>query len=541
MADTEKEVQNVEVQRSLNFGPETRCAILDTSKTIDDSEISEYMKGITYNFLRNNYSFYKYKIYEHSSVDKILNDIKENDPSESEVELVVVQAYGNVLYDTWKPLEQGWSLFREYCNNDFVKLARNKSFLVMGHILDERESKGRWFRLHEQCFVINYKLWKEFGEPEFGDYRWGPVETRQAIRSSENFHDSHTPKFLAPGPANETHKKVGLGWNFINVSLQNGLPVINFNEEVRATKTFLYPEDPSEKEEFKSYFRENCANFKRENSNLKGSKADFLQYQQFTVERSPKAVWVLNTESVLDVNYVKNKLPLRNLYSVSAGFKTFAFLRNWSKDTVIEDVNINYFDISQNSLDVRKWLHSEWDPRNFDMYLDFLYEEYYTKNNGLITIYEDFDFATPNWSTERQRAKEAYENSILRIFSSMDEFYEMFERVRNNNFTFTQANMIRNWKPLIDIIEPDVPGTDSVVWSSNYITTRYTTWILSYEQRRNVYKQVVSDLSGINDKIRLHSADWDGSPTRGMRIKELNHAYTNMDDNEFLEWRRLRT
>ena len=33
----------------------------------------------------------------------------------------------------------------------------------MGHILDERESKDRWFRLHEQCFVINYKMWKQLG------------------------------------------------------------------------------------------------------------------------------------------------------------------------------------------------------------------------------------------------------------------------------------------------------------------------------------------------------------------------------------------
>lgn len=533
--------KKLEVQRSLNFGPETRCAVLDTTKTINDVEISDYMRGITYNFLRNNYSFYKYKIYEHDSVDKILHDIKNNDPLEKKVELVVVQAYGNVLYDTWKPVEQGWSLFREYCNNDFVEMAREKKFLVMGHILDDRESKDRWFRLHEQCFVINYRLWKEFGEPEFGEYQWGPIETREAIRSKENFHDFHTPKYLAPGPSLVTHKRVGLGWNFIDVSLRNGLAVPNFSEDVRETKTFLYPEDPSEKEEFKSFFRENCANFKREESNLKGSKADFLQYQQFTVERSPKAVWVLNTESVADVNFVPAKKPLKNLYSVSAGFKTFAFLQHWHPDTVVEDVNINYFDISQNSLDVRKWLHSEWDPRNFDMYLDFLYEEYYTKNNGLITIYEDFDFAAPNWSTERERAKEAYENSILRIFNSMDEFYDLFERVRNNNFTFTQANMIRNWQPLLDRIQPDVPGFDSVIWSSNYITTRYTTWILSYEQREEVYKKVVGDIAKINDKIRLHSADWDGSPTRGMRIKELNHAYNEMNQEEFLEWRRLRT
>lgn len=533
--------KKLEVQRSLNFGPETRCAVLDTTRTINDSEISDYMRGITYNFLRNNYSFYKYKIYENNTVDKILHDIKTQDSKESEIQLVVVQSYGNVLYDTWKPVEQGWSLFREYCNNDFVEMARDKKFLVMGHILDERASKNRWFRLHEQCFVINYKLWKELGEPEFGDYKVGQIETRQALRSSENFHDEHTPLWIGPGPALETHEKVGLGWNFIDVSLRNNIAVPNFNEYVRATKTFLYPEDPSEQAEFKKYFREDCANFKREESNLKGSKADFLQYQQFTVERSPQAMWILNTESVQDVNFVPAKKPLKNLYSVSAGFKTFAFLRNWHPETVAEDVNINYFDISQNSLDVRKWLHAEWDPRNFDMYLDFLYENYYTKNNGLITIYEDFDFAAPNWSTERQRAKEAYENSILRIFDSMEEFYDLFERVRNNNFTFTQANLIRNWDNLLTKIEKHDAEYDSVIWSSNYITTRYTTWILSYEEREHVYKKFVNDVAKVNDNIRLHSADWDGSPTRGMRIRELDYAYSELSEEEFLKWRSQRT
>ena len=533
---------NKQLQRSLNFSKEIRCAVLDTSLSINDSEISEYMSGITYNFLRNNYSHYKFKIYEDNSVDKILKNIKETDPREDTVELVVVQAFGNVLYDTWKPVEQGYSLFREYCNNDFLELAREEKFLIMGHILDERESKNRWFRMHEQCFVINYKLWKKLGEPEFGNYKTGAIRINKAVRSEENFHDSHTPKFLSPGEGQESFEKVGFGWNFINVSMENNIDVLNFDDLVRETKTYLYPEIPEEQEEFKEYFRENCANFRVENAKTLGqSKIDFLQYQQFTVERSPTAVWVLNTESVQDVIFVPRKQPLKHLYSVSAGFKTFAFLHHWHSDTVVEDVNINYFDISQNSLDVRKWLHSEWDPKNFDMYLDFLYEEYYTKNNGLITVYEDFDFTSPNWQSERVRAKEAYENSILRIFKSMDEFYDLFERVRNNNFTFTQANLCKHWSPLMERISEHEDGVDSVLWSSNYITTRYTTWLFNYEQRRDVYKTVVNDIAKINGNIRLHSADWDGSPTRGMRVKELDYAYNELSEKEFLEWRRLRT
>ena len=179
-------------QRSTNFIKAIRCAVLDTSKTIGDDDISQYTKQITYNFLRNNYSHYRHKIYEEDTVDKILADLA-NDPEESDIVLLVVQAYGNILYDTWQPLEHGYSLFREYCNYDWLEDARANKFLLMGHILDD-QTKDRWFRLHEQCFVINYPMWKAMGRPAFGDFGVKPQEVREAIRSAENFHDGHTPK-----------------------------------------------------------------------------------------------------------------------------------------------------------------------------------------------------------------------------------------------------------------------------------------------------------------------------------------------------------
>ena len=75
-----------------------------------------------------------------------------------------------------------------------------------------------------------------------------------------------------------------------------------------------------------------------------------------------------------------------------------------------------------------------------------------------------------------------------------------------------------------------------MVWSSNYITTRYTTWLLSYEERRAGYKDVVNKMCEKNKHLRLHSADWDGSPTRGMKLEEINHAY-GYPEELFLKWR----
>ena len=167
----------------------------------------------------------------------------------------------------------------------------------MGHILDDQH-KDRWFRLHEQCFVINYKLWKELGKPKFGYFGRKPVEVRQAIRSIENFHDSHTPKYIAPGPSQETINNTGFGWNFINVSLENSLGVPNFDEQARSTKMYLYPEEKAEQEEFKSYFRGGAADYDCDNNGMSGTKKTFLDYHSFTIKRSPDAMWVMNTETV---------------------------------------------------------------------------------------------------------------------------------------------------------------------------------------------------------------------------------------------------
>ena len=57
-------------------------------------------------------------------------------------------------------------------------------------------------------------------------------------------------------------------------------------------------------------------------------------------------------------------------------------------------------------------------------------ENYYDKDIGLISIYEDFDYESENWQSEREQAKEAYKASILSIFDSMEEWYEFFERVK---------------------------------------------------------------------------------------------------------------
>ena len=157
----------------------------------------------------------------------------------------------------------------------------------------------------------------------------------------------------------------------------------------------------------------------------------------------------------------------------------------------------------------------------------------------MLSIYEDFEFETDNWSSERLRAREAFMNSVLRIFDTMEEFYVMHDRLKEKEITYAKADLTKDYSSLLDAVKPNEEGYDSVIWSSNYITTRYTTWLLSYEERKDVYRKVMSDLNDINPHLRVHSADWDGTPTRGMKVEELNHAY-GYPEELFKKWRQKR-
>ena len=122
----------------------------------------------------------------------------------------------------------------------------------------------------------------------------------------------------------------------------------------------------------------------------------------------------------------------------------------------------------------------------------------------------------------------------------MNEFYDMMEKLRDKEINYVQANMIRDYSALTNAIQPDVEGYDSVLWSSNYITTRYCTWILSSEERENVYKKSITDFYNKNPKLRVHSTDWDGAMYRGLTTEELYGCYKR-PKHLFEAWRKIRT
>lgn len=119
-------------------------------------------------------------------------------------------------------------------------LENNPDFAVAGHILDKGD---KFYELHHQCFIINMDWWRDNGRPQMGKEEFNkPWTTIKPIRSEENWHDGYTPHWIAQGNTTENYTGRRFGWNIIDTALRSGSAVISFDESVRDSKYYIYPE-----------------------------------------------------------------------------------------------------------------------------------------------------------------------------------------------------------------------------------------------------------------------------------------------------------
>lgn len=119
-------------------------------------------------------------------------------------------------------------------------LENNLNFAVAGHILDKGD---KFYELHHQCFIINMDWWRANGQPLIGKEEFSaPWSTVKPIRSEENWHDNYTPHWIAQGNAIENYAGKRFGWNIIDTALKSGSSVVSFNESMRESKYYIYPE-----------------------------------------------------------------------------------------------------------------------------------------------------------------------------------------------------------------------------------------------------------------------------------------------------------
>jgi len=320
-------------------------------------------------------------------------------------------------------------------NSDLTDLLP-QDFLVIGHIIDHGNINNKSlessnnFGIHKQCFIINLKLYKELGSPEFGDPQSKPIAIIQPIRSQDNFHHFYTPKWVKPGNNTISTRPTCWGWNIINESFKQGLAVYNFNYNIRKYKKHLYHNE-------NTYIRM------------------FKEQHESTLNN----IWYINTE---DLRIVGRKKNICQFVAVSSGLKSNVILHTLD---FLPSCKVVYFDMSKPTLEFKKYLINNWDGKN---YPDFCID-YQTNNinnhprffgtDGL-ELHSSGGFYLSNLGINKLK------NWWLKVIECFDGEYKFllhWNQFKRLEFEYFQINLVQSYNKL------PVSSGLNVVWVSNIL------------------------------------------------------------------------
>jgi hypothetical protein len=242
------------------------------------------------------------------------------------------------------------------CFEQLAHLTKTHFFLA-GHILDRDDG---YYELHHQCYVINLKIYKQLNCPVIGQQELNSEHTQIApMRSELNYHDSHTPIWVALGNVQRNYKHKAHGWNILSVAFSNAKHVQVFTSYIRDSKKHYYPEYPE------SYMNE---------INYVYNRDAFC---------SGVAVYPFNSESF-------KQLPVSNVEQLvvpAAGLNWMLLVNNYCTD----DVVIKFYDYSLPTLNFIRKLFSDWDGIDYVKFVN----SYLTETFGFIANKHEIPFCGP--------------------------------------------------------------------------------------------------------------------------------------------------
>jgi hypothetical protein len=166
-----------------------------------------------------------------SSTD--IDDLLERVAQLTDIDWCVVHGEGTIYLDQ----QMASQLYRSHIQ------ALPEETLVTGHLINKG---GHYCGLHEQAFAINIKQYKRLGKPKFGQHE-ASAKCLCDYQPGESYHDGYTPKEVLPLLTQSEYRFQLPGWNMVHSSIEAGLPVYNFSQELRDSKLYIYPENQTEK------------------------------------------------------------------------------------------------------------------------------------------------------------------------------------------------------------------------------------------------------------------------------------------------------
>jgi hypothetical protein len=426
----------------------------------------------------------------------------------------LVQSDGHIIIEEWHPQHSKPKDF--YCA--IMDWIDSVDFFVTGYIVD---GKNDWHGLSAQCLLVNLDYYQAYGRPEYDLSVSQPIKLPKAIGDPEN-HDGTELSSLRPSGEMETCLPKTSGWNFVNVSLTNGMAVYNFDETVRRNKLYLQTENEPQAEEFARCLGQNAFDHAGKNNHLlTPDHKRFLNAISRQINNVKRGVFIWNLESYADVEEppLEFKPPLSSLYSVAAGFKPNRILHTHGFD---ENTRVVFFDYSRNALEVKKLLNEEWDGEDYPRFLKHVFKKF-PHPETFYHLWADLSPDSINWDD-----MEGYWRDEIDKWGGEQVIKDHWRLYKSLNHEYLHCDLLTEPHKMLEQIDRR-PG--AMIWWSNAFFTVYSNWLFTIDERKQLYDRWINGLAAKNPDIFLYGADYNNISVNHIQARPYLNLYAKFGDS----------
>ena len=299
---------------------------------------------------------------------------------------------------TWEGTIPNIYYYHEPCIKHVIDLNEktNGEWLVSGQIMDQYENRlmfedadaDKWkgsFYLFPITAIVNLKKWRELGRPVWGQPSLVAVQHMIPQRSKDNIHDTYTPLLLTTG-TEVAETPVKKGWNIIDISLKNNLPIYNLSTDIRQSQTYLYPENNPTM--FNNFWRSLYTMPKLSDQYVRVLQTVLPSKNPIRINGNKWGCFIRNTEEHIVERFAdifeKNMHGVDTMVVPCSGFKDLVIASKKPKGVSIKQVI--HFDILKGCVDIRQHIVKGWDGTrdHFTILLTNIKEYYQKKYNCLL-------------------------------------------------------------------------------------------------------------------------------------------------------------
>jgi hypothetical protein len=475
--------------------------LLDTSSKIPESKLSERLRNFTISWSRYGYHD---TILENDSLDDLLREALGLG-----YRYCLIQSYGHVIGETWIP--------KHWQQADFQTALKewidDHDFFVTGTILTDADG---WFGLRDDCLLVNLEHYARLGLPDYGYPQDRIVEVVKPSMQMDARTENERLYSLEYTALTETVMPRHAGWNFIEASLRNKLPVYNFSKALDDNRIYLLDPSREKMKAFTGFLGTELGNYTRaEKNEISQDQKHFLDSIHSQVRESRKGVFLFNLESYKDVleRPAQFTPPLSSLYSVAAGFKPNMMLHSLGFD---ETTRMVFFDYSNIALEIRKIMVSEWGGDDFPEFIRYLMKNYppgevfYQLWANLTPDQIDWDDLERLWLDEVEK------------WGGESVFREHWIVYRNLEHEYIHCNLLDQPNELLATVHK-IPN--AAIWWSNAFFTIYSNWLYTAEQRKKIYDEWLMKLAECNPEIFIYGSDYNNINVNHIRLGEYLKRY----------------